>query len=475
MVGIGTVGIGTVGTSMVSIRRFPLALVPETLLGPIVDAALDRLRPADAADVPIALRGLLQFDRRARATAAVRRQVARALDADGALADATAELLVGLSAVAAAARAHDPATPLASVVAAAARDDVEIHVAALWATAPEGAEVALGVACALVHLETMLADLKADRESALRRADSAAEAARRGEAVLAAERERSQRFQTELRDERAGRRGRDESASAQEDAQRRRAEVAEALAAEERARADAADARASDAAARVGQAREELKAVRAEFAAATSRYAAVVPAPDVGRLAVRAEELGRDLAQLAAGASRAAADPQPAARPKTGRRPRAKVPGGLTSDSPEGLAAMLGAPGVVIIVDGYNAAFVGWADADAADKREHLGRGLVDLHHRFGCEVLCVFDGDGSDAKPLRREGVRVVFSVAGEEADAVVVRAVQELPIERAAIVVSSDRWVRDHAEAAGATVVPSDTLIAVLRSRKISGQPRG
>jgi predicted RNA-binding protein with PIN domain len=85
-----------------------------------------------------------------------------------------------------------------------------------------------------------------------------------------------------------------------------------------------------------------------------------------------------------------------------------------------------------------------------------------------------VFDGDGSDAKPLRREGVRVVFSLAGEEADAVVVRAVQELPIERAAIVVSSDRWVRDHAEVAGATVVPSDTLIAVLRSRKISGQPR-
>jgi len=43
----------------------------------------------------------------------------------------------------------------------------------------------------------------------------------------------------------------------------------------------------------------------------------------------------------------------------------------------------------------------------------------------------------------------------------------VQQLALDRPALVVSSDRWVHDHAEAAGATVVPSPTLIAVLRNR--------
>jgi predicted RNA-binding protein with PIN domain len=132
---------------------------------------------------------------------------------------------------------------------------------------------------------------------------------------------------------------------------------------------------------------------------------------------------------------------------------------------------MLTVPGLLLVVDGYNAAFVGWPEASPADKRERLGRGLVELHRRFGCEVLCVFDGDGSDARPLKREGVRVVFSAADEEADAVVVRAVRELDPQRPAIVVSSDQWVVEHAQAAGALAVPSPTLVATLRAPRRSG----
>jgi predicted RNA-binding protein with PIN domain len=129
---------------------------------------------------------------------------------------------------------------------------------------------------------------------------------------------------------------------------------------------------------------------------------------------------------------------------------------------------MLGTPSVVLVVDGYNVAFAGWPDASAADKRELLARGLVELHHRTGAEILCVFDGDGTVAKPLRREGVRVVFSAAGEEADAVVVRSVRELPRDRPVVVVSSDRWVAEHAEAAGARVVGAPSLVEALRSRR-------
>jgi predicted RNA-binding protein with PIN domain len=60
---------------------------------------------------------------------------------------------------------------------------------------------------------------------------------------------------------------------------------------------------------------------------------------------------------------------------------------------------------------------------------------------------------------------VRVIFTAAGEDADPVVIREVERLPASTPAIVASSDRWVREHAEASGATVVPADSLLEVLR----------
>ena len=45
------------------------------------------------------------------------------------------------------------------------------------------------------------------------------------------------------------------------------------------------------------------------------------------------------------------------------------------------------------------------------------------------------------------------------------VIREVDRLPPSTPAIVASSDRWVREQAEAAGATVVPSGALLDVLR----------
>ena len=60
---------------------------------------------------------------------------------------------------------------------------------------------------------------------------------------------------------------------------------------------------------------------------------------------------------------------------------------------------------------------------------------------------------------------MRVVFSDAGEEADEVVVREVAALPKRIPVVVASSDAWVREHAEAAGAVVVPADALLDTLR----------
>ena len=451
-----------------SARGFALANVPETLLGPIIDAALDRLGGLEPAEVPVALRNVVQFDRRARSGSTVRRQVAKALDADESLADASAQALLERADIAAAARLHDPDVPLTAVIAAAARDDLELHVAALWAAGPVGATLALGVAVAFAHLDSVIGDLEAERESAQRQAEAALEAQRRSDAALTDERVRSARLADELRDERAARRSREESASAKADEHARRADAAEARSAEERTRAAAAEARAKEAAARAAELRDQLRSARAEIKALGERFANVVPAADVRSIAERANSLARDLSR-AADASGTDASPRVVRGDRPRRRPRPRVPGGLTSDEAAGFAGMLAASGVLVVVDGYNAAFAGWPEASAADKREHLGRGLVDLHQRFGCEVLCVFDGDGSDTRGLRREGVRVVFSPADEEADVVVVRAVRELEIDRPAIIVSSDGWVRDHGEAAGAVVVPSPTLIALLRSRSL------
>ncbi|MCJ7670447.1 MAG: NYN domain-containing protein, partial [Acidimicrobiia bacterium] len=116
--------------------------------------------------------------------------------------------------------------------------------------------------------------------------------------------------------------------------------------------------------------------------------------------------------------------------------------------------------------DGYNVSMEGWSDASVADQRERLVAALARLHLRLRCEVVVFFDGADVDAPPpLRRPGVRVLFSSGGEKADPVVVREVARLPNTTAAIVVSSDQWVRDQAAAEGATVVSSGVLLEVLR----------
>ena len=191
------------------------------------------------------------------------------------------------------------------------------------------------------------------------------------------------------------------------------------------------------------------------------------------------EELARQAEQLAAGLRRLAdggrtRNPperrKPPERPIPKRRPRRRapvlLPPGMVPDDPAAIEAMVRTRGLAVIVDGYNVSMLAWPEASAADQRERLCDALVEFQLRVRCEVTVVFDGaEVSGVRPLRRRGLRVVFSAAGQEADEVVVGEVMFRPAEVPVIVVSSDREVKAAAESEGATVLPADDFLQLMR----------
>jgi predicted RNA-binding protein with PIN domain len=138
----------------------------------------------------------------------------------------------------------------------------------------------------------------------------------------------------------------------------------------------------------------------------------------------------------------------------------------MLEDDPAALEAMVRTPRVAVIVDGYNVSMLAWPAASAAEQRERLCDALVEFQLRFRCEVTVVFDGaDVPGVPPLRRRGVRIVFSAAGQEADDVVVGEVVFRPDDVPVIVVSDDREVGSRSRAEGATVLPADRFLLLLR----------
>ncbi len=161
------------------------------------------------------------------------------------------------------------------------------------------------------------------------------------------------------------------------------------------------------------------------------------------------------------------ADALAAGLPGPGGAPGAAVQG-RSDDDPALLGALLTAPAVHLLVDGYNVTKTGYGEQSLEVQRGRLVSGLGALAARTGAELTVVFDGAGLEGArapaTAAPRGVRLLFSGPGQTADDVLRALVRAEPRGRPLVVVSSDREVADDVRREGARAVPSRALLALL-----------
>jgi predicted RNA-binding protein with PIN domain len=450
--------------------------VPDALLAPLIESAGDTLRALDATEVPAVLRHLQSFDRRGFMHGPAPRQVRTTLERDDTFRAAVVSRFCERPEVKTILDNWEPERAIELADAAEAHGDLALLASVLWAGQPPGHAYGLGVVHARYERRRQESAQQNDVQVSERERETVEEARRRSDAARMTAEATLQRVEAELREERRARRAREEDAAADAAAARRTAEGVQSQLQQAQAAVQAAEARAAREARRAQENEDAARALRIEVDALRVARAGL-PSEDV-RALVQAAEAARKFAGTVDGVAQRAKDPigaPPAKQPPKAKAPRAParrttpdLPPGVVADSSKGLEAMLRTQGVSLVVDGYNVAKRAWPDATPADQRERLALALAALHARTGCSSTVVFDGDsagGASVPVIRRKGLRVLFSAAGEEADDVVVREVARLPKRVPVVVASSDAWVREHAEKEGAVVVASGTLLSVAR----------
>jgi predicted RNA-binding protein with PIN domain len=383
----------------------------------------------------------------------------------------------------------------------------------LWLTRPEGwAEELDALVAEADHAEREQSEERDNTR--LRRALAGAEdAARRHEAASHRAREAEARAVGEVAAERAGRRK----------AERGLADAKAEIASVSEQRADALRS-LDDTEAALAMARRDLRVARTALREAEQELAArhVLAIPDSSTAPLRSADrtsieavpdlpgspndvvdpaaLGRRVAEAAAAASALSAalaeaaaelgaappsarlsavgpaddDPTlPAARPlpspsplRSRRRP-ARLPPGVRDDVAEAAAHLMRLPGAAVLVDGYNVARTAWSDLAPEEERNRLLAMLDEVQSRTGADVIVVFDGleKASGVTGGGGRSVRVRFTAEGVTADEVVLGMIDDFPVDRPVIVVSSDREVAEGGRARGANVVSSRQFLAAVR----------
>ncbi|MDX1689941.1 MAG: NYN domain-containing protein [Acidimicrobiia bacterium] len=166
-----------------------------------------------------------------------------------------------------------------------------------------------------------------------------------------------------------------------------------------------------------------------------------------------------ELARMAKAAVATDAEPG-AAEAEPGRL---ALPAGVRPDGREAIDWLLGlgAPATVV-VDGYNAGFHLTGSTDPGPARRRLGLEVDRLGRlaRGPLRVVVVYDSsvDTAPADP-GRPGPEIRFTAPDVAADDEIARLAARLPGR--VVVLSSDRWVREVAEAAGAVALWSEALV--------------
>lgn len=433
----------------------PLTALPKQLLEGYLDAALQVVRGGDAATLPGALRGFANWAPRKLRSSRVLALVKRALETDeGFRAAVDAVVLASEPTLAELLRGgrHDDALASGESPEAVARVAVALGpdgTAAVKA-AIDRAEVDAAQAQA-ARSEQATAEVAAELEAARRRAEQETAAARDA-------RERQRGLHEELR--RTERERRRLAARVQQLEQELRtvradAEHARTAAADERRRLRAKLAEQRGLLEETQRANRALRRQNGTDPAVTEAVGALERDLNALRRAA-----GIDTDPLAA-AGAAGRNPPPE------RRTPLPVPGGRTADDPETLKAWAAAPGVLLLVDGYNVTKhpQGFGDRSLEDQRTILlvrCRRLV----RRGNEVVVVFDGAEVGPVPTARlavNGVGVVFTDEGRTADDEIVARVNAAPPTQPVVVVSSDNEVRSRSAQLGASVARATALLGL------------
>jgi predicted RNA-binding protein with PIN domain len=374
-------------------------------------------------------------------------------------------------------------------VAAVATEELVGRSGWLWLHRPEGWEEELDAVVATESAQEAEEDAARSERTAARRLEAAEAATRRAVAALAAAEseltaEHTRRIEADSARSKVERRAQQLEVELS-GARRRLTEAEQAVAAGE-ARAAAAEASAADAASRlaIAEGRRDEAEARARVAEAqlelSQRDAPEAVAPPGGLAPVAdAEALAdalREAGAALAAAARALEGPVEAPCPphvtpglvppaRRARRSPLRLPGGVQADSMEAALHLLRQPGILLVVDGYNAAKLGWPDLALPLQRERLLDALEELVARHRPHVRVVFDGADVTRLPSVRRGVRVEFSPPGVKADDVIVDLVEALPARQPVVVATNDGEVRQGARAGGANVISSDQLLAAAR----------
>ena len=142
------------------------------------------------------------------------------------------------------------------------------------------------------------------------------------------------------------------------------------------------------------------------------------------------------------------------------------VPGRANGDAEATAEHIARVPDVLLLVDGYNVAKLGWPKLTLEQQRERCIAGAEQLARRWGTDIHVVFDGaDVVGGNTATRRLVRVSFSRSGVIADDVLRAEVRSTDVSRPVAVVTDDKAIIRDVRAMGANHVPSAAFLALAK----------